>query len=390
MADPIRILELRSVRGTGGGPEKTILLGAEAHAADVEVVVCYLREQRDPTFDMQGRAADLPVDYVEVLERHSFDLRVWSALKRLVADRRIDIVHAHEYKTNLLAWLLERRTTAIALATAHGWTGHSPRERYLYYPADKRLLARYRHVVAVSSQIKAELVRHGAQPTRVSVILNSIDPHRFQPNPAERAAVREELGYRPGDFVIGGVGRVEPQKRFDLLIDAFAEVAARHPEARLALVGDGSLRAELEARTAGLPVRDRCLWLGHRHDVARVQQALDLFVQASDYEGTPNAVLEAMAMETPIVATDAGGTREIALPDVHARIVPTGQLAPLTAAIEDAMTHPAEARARARAARGRVETELSFETRTHRLEAIYRALMSRGDGTPLSRAASHA
>ena len=62
MADPIRILELRSVRGTGGGPEKTILLGAEAHAADVEVVVCYLRDARDQTFDMGARASDLPVE----------------------------------------------------------------------------------------------------------------------------------------------------------------------------------------------------------------------------------------------------------------------------------------------------------------------------------------
>ena len=327
---------------------------------------------------------------VEVLERHSFDRRVWSALKRLVAERRIDIIHAHEYKTNLLAWLLERRTSVIALATAHGWTGHSARERYVYYPADKRLLARYRHVIAVSSDIKAELVRHRASPDRVSVILNSIDPRRFQPNGADRAAVRQELGYGPDEFVIGGVGRVEPQKRFDLLIEAFGQIALRHPQARLVLVGDGSLKADLEAQTARLPIRDRCRWLGHRHDVSRVQQALDLFVQASDYEGTPNAVLEAMAMETPIVATDAGGTREIAWPDVHARIVPIGQLDALRAAIEDTMTHPAEARVRAGAARARVETELSFETRTHRLEGIDRALMSRGDGTPLSRATSRA
>src|SRR2546423_10144069 len=101
---PVRVLELRCVRGTGGGPEKTILHGAAlADSARVAVTVCYLRDRADAQFEIRARASALALDYVELQERHSFDASVWSALVRLVRDRSIDIVHAHDYKTDLLA-----------------------------------------------------------------------------------------------------------------------------------------------------------------------------------------------------------------------------------------------------------------------------------------------
>src|SRR5688500_17988311 len=144
----IRVLELRSVRGTGGGPEKTILFGAEQHDRDrFAITVCYIRDLRDQIFGIDERAGKLDVDYVEVRERHSFDPGIWSQLVTLARDRRFDIIHGHDYKTNLLAWLLGRRTGAIPLATSHGWTGHSARERWLYYPADRQVLRRLPRVI---------------------------------------------------------------------------------------------------------------------------------------------------------------------------------------------------------------------------------------------------
>jgi len=127
---PIRVLELRSVRGTGGGPEKTILLGAARSNPDrYAVTVCYIRDARDPVFAIDRRAAALSIDYVEIVERHSFDRAVLPALRRIARERRIDIVHAHDYKTDVLGWWLRRAEGVIAMSTAHGWAGHTPRER---------------------------------------------------------------------------------------------------------------------------------------------------------------------------------------------------------------------------------------------------------------------
>ena len=111
--------------------------------------------------------------------------------------------------------------------------------------------------------------------------------------------------------VIGTVGRLEPQKNFPLLIDVFARIAKDQPDTTLVIAGDGSARAALERQVQATGLGPRLRLLGHQDDIARVHHALDLFVQSSDYEGTPNAVLEAMAFENPIVATAAEAPRRL-------------------------------------------------------------------------------
>jgi glycosyltransferase involved in cell wall biosynthesis len=180
--------------------------------------------------------------------------------------------------------------------------------------------------------------------------------------------------------VIGAVGRLEQEKNFDLLLRAFNGVVARHPRTRLVILGEGSCRALLEQRAAELGFNGRCRFLGHVQNVARLHQALDLFVQSSDHEGTPNAVLEAMACGTPIVATNAGGTADLARPDRDAVIVPIRDVEALAAGIDRALADENATRERARSARRRIETELSFGTRIRRLEALYDEMMARRTG----------
>jgi len=381
MTRPIRILELRSVWGTGGGPEKTILLGtARTDPRQFDVTVCYLRDRRDPIFSIDLKAADLPVNYLELVESHSFDPTIVPRLRRVVRDRGIDIVHAHDYKTNLLAWLLSKLEGVTPLSTVHGWTGHSARERWLYYPLDKRVLKLFPRVIAVSSDARNELVERGTRSERVSVVLNGIDHTAFRRDRSREQAVRRELGFLDDDFVIGAVGRVEPQKRFDLLLDAFASLRMQHPRLKLLVAGDGSRLAELRDQARRLELGDACRLVGNRTDVANLHHAFNLFVQSSDYEGTPNAVLEAMALESPVVATSAGGTVELIRNGLDGLVVPTGSSRAIVEAIESVLRDPDQARARAAAARRRVETDLSFEARMNAVEAIYVELFrSRSD-----------
>jgi glycosyltransferase involved in cell wall biosynthesis len=372
MTEPIRVLELRSVRGTGGGPEKTILLGtARTDPQRFAITVCYIRDARDEVFSIDTKAAALPVEYVELVEKHSFDPSIWPALRRIVRERRIDIVHSHDYKTNLLAWLLEKTEPVKALSTVHGWTGHSRRERWLYYPLDKRVLSGFRRLIAVSSDIRSELIAAGASPEGVSVVLNGIDHNRFKRDRTREAAARAHWGFCASDVVIGAVGRTEPQKRFDLLIETVAALLPQRPELRLLIAGDGSRREQLESQAQARLPRHIYRFIGNTQDVGQVHHALDVFVQSSDYEGTPNAVLEAMAFETPIVATDVGGTAELVGHGVHGLMVRPGDRSQLMMAIEEVLDDRPSAGARVQAARRRVEHELSFEARMRSVEAVY-------------------
>ena len=368
---PVRVLELRSATGAGGGPEKTILLGAATHdPRRFAVTVCYLRNRSDADTSIHARARAMGVQFLSIPERHSFDVAAWRSLKQIVRDRSIDIVHAHDHKSDLLALWLARTAGIVPLSTAHGWTGHSRRERYVYYPADRRLLTRFPHVVAVSSDIRARLLEAGADPARVSTILNGVDHRAFRRDPVRRDATRRALGLSPDDVVVGSFGRLEPQKRFDILIDVCAALSRTNPKLKLLIAGNGSLATPLaEQIAASMPQAARLL--GHRADVADVMSAFDLFVQSSDYEGTPNAVLEAMAVETPVVATTAGGTAELLTDDVHGLLVAKGDPRALQHAIARALADEAGTSRRAAAARRHVEEELSFEKRMQRLEAVY-------------------
>jgi glycosyltransferase involved in cell wall biosynthesis len=371
IAPPIRVLELRSVVGAGGGPEKTILTGAAAtDPSRIRITVCYLRSASDRACDIGARAAALGLDYVELAERTAIDYRMWTALCALVRARAIDIVHAHDYKTNLLALMLARVAGVVPLTTAHGWTGHSWRETRLYYPLDRRLIGGFPYVVAVSEEIKRDLESAGVASDRVHVILNGIDPAAFRRNPAKRPAARTAFDLRPDTIAVAATGRLEPQKRFDLLIRACALARQTHPSLRLLIAGDGSLRAELEALASQL-MPGACTLLGHQPDIRALHHAADIFVQSSDYEGTPNAVLEAMAMETPIVATAAGGTTDLAAPGLHALIVPIRDAGALVAAIHHTLMHPHETARRVARSRDRVETVLSFAARMAAVDRLY-------------------
>lgn len=378
MTGPIRILELRCADGSGGGPEKTILLGAVLSCRErFAVTVCYLREAKDEAFDIDKRAKQLGIDFVAIAQRHALDPAIWRQARRVVRERRIDIVHAHDYKTNLIALMLARAEGIIPLSTAHGYTGHSRLERYVYYPADRRILARFPLVIAVSSQLRDILIGGGARPERIRTVLNGIDHHRVRRRPAMVPELRKALGLLPGEVALGGVGRVEPQKRFDVLLRALALLLPHRPNLRLFIVGEGSLRGELERLAQEFGVAHACRFLGHRSDLDRIYPALDILVQSSDYEGTPNVVLEAMAFETPIVATDVGGTTELIDDNVHGLVVPPRDPRAIARAIEQALHDPVATVSRVVAARARVEKELSFEARMKNVESIYDELVSR-------------
>ena len=137
---------------------------------------------------------------------------------------------------------------------------------------------------------------------RFKVIPNAIDAERFKYNPEVRHRIRKELGIGY-EFVVGHVGRLSPQKNHDFLLRCFAEFAAKSPDSRLLLVGDGELRPHLEERAKELGIADKVLFLGARTNTYEYYQAMDCFVFPSLYEGLGIAVVEAQAAGLPCVVS---------------------------------------------------------------------------------------
>ena len=184
---------------------------------------------------------------------------------------------------------------------------HTPREIRIL-----RFLNRFtREFVANSEAVREQTVRReGVSRERILVIANAVDMERFRPAaPGERETLRAQFGFPATAPLIGCVANLRPVKGHEVLIEAFASVCARVPQARLALVGEGPIETPLRERARALGVLDRLHFLGLRQDVPDLLRAFDVAVLASHSEGLSNALLEAMASGLPTVATAVGGTR---------------------------------------------------------------------------------
>jgi glycogen synthase len=174
----VRLLELRNTYKWGGGPDKTILLSAAQHdRSRVEVVVAYIRDVRDREFSIGDKARAKGLIFYEIEERGKLDLSVLHALKEIVVRHDINIIHAHDYKSDLFAYLLKRKLKDRALAvisTMHGWALSGVRG-HLIWQLDLLLMRQFDHIVAVSHATKEEMVVAGVPSGLISVIYNGID-----------------------------------------------------------------------------------------------------------------------------------------------------------------------------------------------------------------------
>lgn len=195
---------------------------------------------------------------------------------------------------------------------------------------------------------------------RFAVVRNGVDLSRFVPAQAHlRSRLRRQLGLPDDAFVIGHVGSLTPPKAHDVLVQAFSELPPQG-SAHLLLVGDGPLRAGVEAQARRLGVADRVTFTGVRHDVPDLLHAMDVFVLPSRFEGFPNALIEAQAAALPIVASDRPELREAVPPENHDCLVPVDDPSALARVIASLWGDPSGSRRRGAAGAAFVTRELQM------------------------------
>ena len=370
----IRVLHLRVVTGTGGGPEKTILLSAGAiDSRRVDMSVAYLRNADDPAYDVVERAARLGVRFHDIQERWPYSPALLTRVAGILRHERTDILHAHDYKSDVMGLLLRALCGVRLVTTVHGWVERSFKER-LYVRLDKHAIRLYPRVVAVSHRMADMLATMGLSRHRIRVVHNAIDPDAFRADLAN-GRLRKELGLGTAHRVVGAVGRLSPEKDLATLLRATQVAETSVGPIHLVLVGDGPQRDELEHLARQMDRTPRTHFLGHRTDVLGVYGALDVLALTSQTEGLPNAILEAQAMHVPVIATDVGGVAELVRHGQTGLLVRAGDVNGIAAHLAELLTDRARAMAMADCARAHIESEFSFASRMRKIEAIYEELM---------------
>ncbi|MCA8981185.1 MAG: glycosyltransferase family 4 protein [Planctomycetes bacterium] len=357
------VLHARIVTGTGGGPEKTIL-NSPRHLRRLgfESVVVYLHPPGDPGFaviEERARAAD--AELIGIPESLPVDPRALRRLLRICRERGVTVWHGHDYKSNLYGVLLAKLHRMQLVTTVHGWVKHTSRTP-LYYAVDRWCLKRYERVLAVSADLERRCLELGVRRERLVLVENAIDTDSFR-----RRAARSGTGR----LRVGAVGRLSEEKGFELLIEAVERLVASGRDLELAIAGEGDLRAHLERRVADSPCADRIELLGFRADTVELFEGFDVFCLSSLREGLPNVVLEAMAMEVPVLATRSGGMQEFARDGEDALLCDPGSVDELEHGLARLCDDPDLRTRLARNARARIESECSFAARMDRVASFY-------------------
>lgn len=298
-------------------------------------------------------------------------------MTRLMRQDPPQIVHTHLFKSDFHGRPAARLAgVPVVVSTLHNsdpWARQPLAGRL--YTANARLADR---LIAVSNEVRDYYLAHTRiDPQRILTIDNGVDTRRFAGQESAGQAARAGLGLDPGIPVFGIIGRMKPQKDHHTFLQAAAQVARQLPQARFLVIGDGPLRAELEAETRGLGLEQAVIFTGLRADIPALLAAMDVLVFSSRWEGLPVTLLEGMAAGRPVAATAVDGIRTVTIPGETALLAPPGDPDALAAACLRLGQDPALAQRLGRAGRERVAALYSLEAMIDRTVELYQGLLQR-------------
>lgn len=361
---PVRVLHVITRMIVGGAQENTMLSCALIDRARFpSEIVCGPETGAEGELHTEAAARGVRIRIEPSLVRaiHPWkDVIALVRLTRLLRRERFDVVHTHSSKAGIVGRIAARFAgTPVVIHTVHGWAFNpgQPRHVFAMYVWLERVCARWcRDIVVVAEADRDEGLQLGiGRAAQYRLIRSGIEVEAYRDVAITRAEARARLGVPDHAFVVGSVGRLSPQKAPLDLLAAFEVLARARPEAHLAMVGDGPLRGEVEARVAAAGLEGRVHLPGLRRDVPELLRAFDVFALASHWEGLPRVFPQAMAAGLPIVATRVDGAPDAILPGETGFLVDVGDTGAFGARLVELAADPARARAMGEAGRERVD-----------------------------------
>ncbi len=277
--------------------------------------------------------------------------KAYRELQATIVKERADVVHTHLFDPSLLGLTAAKRMGLNTVSTRHHSDAlhkiGSPLKRRFYLAIENHISRKSDHIIAPSRAVRDFLLKEGVYESKISVIPYGQTTERFDViTPDKIAKVRAELQMN-GTLALVCVSRLFHRKGHEYLFEALAGFTANGVSYTLYLVGDGDYRHVLEQRAQALGIAERVRFLGWRDDALAVMAAADIIVHPSLEDALSSAVIEAVMLEKPIVATDISGVRDSLDHGRYGEIVPPADVGGLRQGIERVMANIDAARVRA-------------------------------------------
>ena len=382
-AGRVRVLHLGSPTGLYGAERWILALVRHLPAQRIESVVGAIQDVPGPEPALCRGAEELGVPSRVFPSYGKLSVSAIGQLSRYIRGNRIDILHTHGYKGDLLGLLAARVADCNIVSTPHGWSTQGGLKLQMYEALDRLALPWLDAVVPLSEDLYEGLARGRWRRGALRLIRNGVDLAEIDGVSEESQELR--AAKRKGCLLIGYIGRLIQQKGVDTLIRAFAEIEMPHKE--LYIVGDGPERNALEQLASRLGEARRVRFLGYRQDRIALLKAFDAFVLPSSREGFPRCLLEAMAAGIPVVATDIPGCRAVVRDGDTGLLFPPGSAPGLASALRRLLADERLRAALAARAQALVRRDFSAEAMAARYAELYGELAARRRGRSAAAAA---
>jgi len=340
---PLKILRIVTRLNIGGPAQHVVFLTEGLNHGEFESKLTFgALDSDEGDMSYLARAKGISVEEMACLSNGAGplgNLRALVALYRLIRREKPDVVHLHLLKARFFGGIAAKAARVpFIVETFHGdlFSGYYGYFKTQAILAAERFLGHFvvDRVVAISHRVKENVLLHYVAPARkIEVVLLGLELDQFRSSSSARGELRRELGVGPGERLVGMVGRMVPIKGHRYFLAAACEVLRASSQVRFVLVGDGNLRADLEAECRRLGIDRSVVFLGWRRDLARIYADLDIVALSSLNEGTPVSLIEAMAAGRATVATDVGGVSDVVEDGVTGLLVPAKQPKALAEAI---------------------------------------------------------
>jgi glycosyltransferase involved in cell wall biosynthesis len=328
------------------------------------------------------RIAEAGVEAVVLDESHLSSVRLLSKTKHLLHQEKIDILHTHRYKENILGGVAARMAGVKQIVrTVHGmpepYYGLRQLKARLYSSVD---LAVCRYwvdlLVTVSDDIRRSLGSR-INPGKIVTVHNGVDLNRLNVTTSSRD-IKHRLGVGENEILIGSAGRLMPVKGYEYLLEAVRIMSEKRRDVRLLLIGDGPERDTLKQAVVNLGLEDHVLFHGFTPNTAELIKAMDIFVLSSLHEGISIALLEAMALGVPVVVTAVGGNREVITEGKTGLLVPSQDAGALASACLRLTDDVQLRETLSERERSLIKREYTCEVMAGKMHTLYRELVGAG------------
>jgi len=370
---PIRVLQITSLEKTN------YFLNNLVDYSDrnaVEFIVVTLSGEGD--FATELRKRRIPVYCLDCAQRRKA-AKALGELRRIIRKHDVDIVHTHLFDPTLIGVSAAKLLGRAAILTRHHFDAlyriQNPLKRWGYLRLERYCSAMADHIIAPSTDVQRILLsREGVRASKVSLIPYGQDLPRFQSVTASAIArVKNELGMgQTADLVC--VSRLHPEKGHIYLFEALVKLKSESLGFSCYLVGEGPERKALEEKAEGLGIGPSVKFLGWREDALAIMSAADVVVHPSLHEALPSALIEALALCKPVVASDVSGVRDIV--NGYGEIVPPADSNALCAALTFVLSDMVNANRRATQGKAHIFQSMAASRVAEAHFECYRSLLS--------------